>query len=131
MTINLNIRIMRHTQGWVVEIQKRKWYGKKYWTHIVSVSGIESMPWYHSTFDYAMASLKDEIGWQTLRNSRPIPQKRNEFDIEMTISNVNNKYSLDQINDMFVEWCNNNDLVCGGMVKENKTKPENENTKNS
>jgi hypothetical protein len=66
----MEFRIKKYNEGYVVEIQKTKWYGKKYWTHFVSVSGIESMPWHHSTFDYAMTNLLDKIKWQTIRNSQ-------------------------------------------------------------
>lgn len=38
------VRIERYVKGFVVEIQKKNWYGKKYWVHISSVSGIETMP---------------------------------------------------------------------------------------
>jgi len=63
-------RIKKYPKGWVVEIQKRKWYGKKYWTHFVNVSGIESQPWYFKTFDYAMMGLVDEVKYQVNRNVR-------------------------------------------------------------
>ena len=36
-------------KGYVPEIQKKTWYGRKYWTHIVPVSGIPDEPWYFST----------------------------------------------------------------------------------
>jgi len=65
-----NFRIKKHTKGWVVEVQKRKWYGVKYWTHFISVAGIESQPWYHPTFDLAMMSLLDEIKFMVNRNVR-------------------------------------------------------------
>jgi len=48
------IRIEKYEKGFVVEIQKRKWYGKKYWIHIISVSGIPSEPWYFQYFDIAL-----------------------------------------------------------------------------
>jgi hypothetical protein len=63
-------RIKKYDKGFVVEIRKQKWWGKKYWTHFISVSGIESMPWFHSTFDFAMTNLLDEIKYRTIRNSR-------------------------------------------------------------
>ena len=63
-------RIKKHRKGWVVEIQKTKWYGKKYWTHFVSVSGISSQAWYFSTYDNAMKGLIDEVKFQAMRNQR-------------------------------------------------------------
>jgi len=62
-------RIKQYAKGWVVEIQKTKWYGKKYWTHFISVSGIEGEPWYYSSFDYAIMGLTDEVKFQAYRNS--------------------------------------------------------------
>lgn len=63
-------RIKRYTKGWVVEIQKTKWYGKKYWTHFISVSGIKSEPWHFSTFELAVIGLQDEVKYQAFRNVR-------------------------------------------------------------
>lgn len=54
-------RIQEYTKGWVVEVQKQKWYGKKYWTHFVSVAGIKSEPWYYSTLDFAMIGFQGEL----------------------------------------------------------------------
>jgi hypothetical protein len=64
-------RIKRYPQGWVVEVKKRKWWGKTYWTHYISVSGIPSQPWYHSTFDYAMMNLVREVRFETIESSDP------------------------------------------------------------
>lgn len=49
-----NIRIKEYLDGWVVEIQKTKWYGKKYWVHIIPVYGIWSKPWYFKTYESAI-----------------------------------------------------------------------------
>jgi len=62
-------RIKKYDRGWVVEQRKRKWWGKVYWVHFISVLGIDSQPWYHSTFDYAMDSLIEKIKRQALENS--------------------------------------------------------------
>lgn len=43
-----------------------------------------------------------------------------EFDIEMTVYNLDNKYTAEQINDMFIEWCESKELYCGGTVEENE-----------
>lgn len=66
----MKFRIKHYSKGWVVEIQKTKWYGKKYWIHFISVAGIASMPWYHSTPEFAMDSLIYEIKRQTINNSK-------------------------------------------------------------
>ena len=66
----MKFRIKKYPKGWVVEIKKIKWYGKKYWIHFISVAGIESQPWYHTTPDYAMDSLLYEIKRQTIHESR-------------------------------------------------------------
>ena len=62
-------RIKKYPRGYVVEIKKKRWYGKKYWTHFVSVAGIEEMPWHHETFDFAMMNLLDKIKWGAMRIS--------------------------------------------------------------
>ena len=62
-------RIKKYKKGWVVEQKHKTWYGKVYWKHCVSVSGMDSQPWYHSTFDYALKSLYDLVRAQTYENS--------------------------------------------------------------
>ena len=66
----MNYRIKRYKKGFVVEVQKKRWYGKKYWTHFISVSGISSEPWFHSSYEYAEKNLLNEIKWQTIKNSK-------------------------------------------------------------
>lgn len=64
----MNFRIKQHPKGFVVEVQKKcLWF--KYWTHFISVSGIDSLPWYHSTYEHAERNLLNEIKWQTIKNS--------------------------------------------------------------
>lgn len=50
---NLRITYYRD-KGWVVEIQKKKWYGKKYWIHIISYYGQNDKPYYFSDYDTAL-----------------------------------------------------------------------------
>lgn len=57
------IRLKEYPRGWIVEIQKRTWFGKRYWTHIISVAGIEKEPWYYSTMDIAVEEAKKNFGW--------------------------------------------------------------------
>ena len=66
----MNYRIKKYEKGFVVEVQKTTWHGKKYWTHFISVAGISSEPWFHSSYEYAEMNLLNEIKWQTIRNSR-------------------------------------------------------------
>jgi hypothetical protein len=57
------LRIKKYPKGWVVEIQKKKWWGKKYWIHIESVSGIESQPWYFSSMEIAVEEASKHFKW--------------------------------------------------------------------
>lgn len=54
-------RIKKYPRGFVAEIQKRKWYGKKYWTHFISVAGIPSEPWYFSSYEFALDEMLYKI----------------------------------------------------------------------
>lgn len=63
-------RIKKHEKGFIVEIQKTKWYGKKYWTHFISVAGLPHLPFYFSTYDGAMSEMLKDIKWQTIVNNR-------------------------------------------------------------
>lgn len=63
-------RIKKYPRGYVVEIQKTTWYGKKYWTHYISVSGIDSEPWYHSEYKYAEMNLINKIKTEILKNNK-------------------------------------------------------------
>lgn len=68
----MKFRIKKYKKGYVVEIQKVKNYiifKKYYWTHYISVSGIDSLPWYHKNKDNAMMNLLDQIKWNTIANS--------------------------------------------------------------
>lgn len=63
----------------------------------------------------------------TFENIRQIATKIkkeniNEFDLEFTVYNIENKYTLEQINDMFIEWAKSKDLYVGGVVKDHETK---------
>jgi hypothetical protein len=54
-------RIKECHKGFVVQIKKRTWYGKYYWTHYVSVYGIPSEPWYFKTYEHAVDELAIEV----------------------------------------------------------------------
>lgn len=47
------LRIKKYPRGYVVEVKKKKWWGKEYWVHIISVSGMEDEPWGFSRYDIA------------------------------------------------------------------------------
>jgi len=70
-TADMNYRIKEYKNGFVVEVQKIRWYGKKYWVHLISATGISSMPWYHRSYKSAEANLLIEVGRRTLKNSKP------------------------------------------------------------
>lgn len=61
------IRIKQYPKGYVVEIQKRTWYGRKFWTHLISVAGMNSKPWffnsYESALDEAVLYFKYDLMW--------------------------------------------------------------------
>ncbi len=66
----MSFRIKKYERGFVVEVEKRGFYGRRYWTHFISVSGISTEPWFHSSYEYAETNLLDEIRCQTVINSR-------------------------------------------------------------
>lgn len=57
------VRIHKYPKGWVVEIQKSTWYGRKYWTHLIAVSGIESEPWFYKDYDSASDEAVKYFKW--------------------------------------------------------------------
>ena len=63
-------RIKEYQRGFVVEVQKTTWFGIKYWTHFICVSGISTKPWFHSSYEYAEMNLLNKIKWDTISNSR-------------------------------------------------------------
>ena len=65
-----NIRMHNYPKGWVVEIQKQTWYGRKYWTHLISVSGIESEPWYFLSYDTALEEATKYFRWDLMKGTQ-------------------------------------------------------------
>jgi hypothetical protein len=61
-----NVRIQKYKKGFVVEIESKKWYGKKYWKHIISVAGIENEPWYFSSYEFAILEAQKYFKWNLL-----------------------------------------------------------------
>jgi hypothetical protein len=46
-------RIKKYPRGYVVEIKNKKWWGKEYWVHIISVAGMEDEPWGFTNYETA------------------------------------------------------------------------------
>ena len=57
------VRVKEYSKGWVVERQFKTWYGRKYWRHIESVSGMNNQPWYYKDMDIAVNEAKKHFGW--------------------------------------------------------------------
>lgn len=69
--VNLqNIRIHKYPKGWVVEIQKSTWYGRKYWVHLISVAGINSEPWYFNSYDAAIDEATKYFKWDLMKGTQ-------------------------------------------------------------
>ena len=60
------VRIQKYPKGYVVEAEFKKWYGKKYWKHIISVSGIDEIPWYFSRFEVALREAQKRFKWDLI-----------------------------------------------------------------
>lgn len=65
-----NIRMRKYNKGWVVEIQRKTWYGMKYWTHLISVAGIESEPWYFSSYSLALNEATKYFRWELIKSTQ-------------------------------------------------------------
>ena len=63
------VRIKMFPVGYIVQIQKRKWYGRKYWTHISAISGMDTEPWFYSSFDIALSETIKYFKWDILNES--------------------------------------------------------------
>ena len=62
--------VHQYAKGWVVEIQVNTWYGRKYWIHIESVSGMENEPWYYLTKEQAIEQAVKHFKWDLLIGTR-------------------------------------------------------------
>jgi hypothetical protein len=60
------VKVKKYPQGYAVEIQLKKWWGKKYWRHIVSVSGMSDVPWYYQNEDVAVEEVSKHFKWDIL-----------------------------------------------------------------
>lgn len=70
---NIKVRVKKYPKGYAVEIQKSKWtlFGlKKYWTHLISVSGISDKAWYYSSEEIAIKQAIKYFEWDLLIGTR-------------------------------------------------------------
>lgn len=65
----MKLRIKQHPKGFVVEVQKRR-FGWWYWTHFVSVMGMNDRPWFFSSYNAAEEDMLLKIKWDTITESR-------------------------------------------------------------
>jgi len=65
----MKYRIKKYDRGYVVENQKRRWWGKRYWTHYIYSFCLPEVPWYHSSSGFAMLNLLAKIKYKTIENS--------------------------------------------------------------
>jgi len=68
---NLKVRVKKYPRGWVVEIEmtKKTFFGtKKYWTHLISTSGMSDTPWHYSSKELAIKEAIKFFEWDILRN---------------------------------------------------------------
>jgi hypothetical protein len=61
-----NVRIKKYDLGYVVEMQKTTWYGRRYWTHIVSVAGMDDEPWYYKKYNTALEDAVKLFKWHMI-----------------------------------------------------------------
>ena len=70
---NLKVRVKEYPKGWVVEIERTKntWYGKKkYWEHLISVSGMSDKAWHYDTKERAISQAVKLFEWDLLLGTR-------------------------------------------------------------
>ena len=63
------VRVQKYPQGYSVEIEKKTWYGKKYWVHIISYYGRPDKPYYYLDFDMAVKEAKRMFSWDIISQS--------------------------------------------------------------
>ena len=66
----MNFRIKKKPKGFIVEKEIAIWslFGLKYkWIPYIKSSGLDCA-WHHSTYDFAMINLLDEIKKETYKN---------------------------------------------------------------
>jgi hypothetical protein len=67
----MNFRILKKPRGYIVEKEISYWtlFGLKYkWVTYIKSSGLDC-PWHHSTYEFAMKSLLEEVKIQTIKNA--------------------------------------------------------------
>lgn len=61
-------RIKETSKGYIVEVEKKKWYGKRYWQPFINWRGTNE-PFHYGTFDDALDSLIKEVRWIAIDGS--------------------------------------------------------------
>jgi hypothetical protein len=61
-------RIVKYEEGYVVETQKKTWYGRKHWVTFITATG-SNTPWHYKSFYSAMLGLVREIKWVVIKQS--------------------------------------------------------------
>ena len=49
------VRVKEYPEGFAVEIQCKTWYGRKYWKHIISATGLYDIAWYYKSEEVALS----------------------------------------------------------------------------
>tara|TARA_R110000787_G_scaffold229259_4_gene336823 strand:+ start:1640 stop:1864 length:225 start_codon:yes stop_codon:yes gene_type:complete len=68
-----NFRIRKYSKGWVVEIKKPRWtlFGIRWkWAHCISVAGINDIPWYYKTREFAEKEALRYIKYSMIEQAR-------------------------------------------------------------
>ncbi len=60
------VRRKKYKKGFVAEIQLKKWWGKTYWKHMVSVSGMPDSPWFYPTEELAIDQACKNFKWDII-----------------------------------------------------------------
>ena len=95
------IRVTEYPKGFAVEIQKEKWNGKKYWTHIVSYAGNQNDPFYYSTAKEAFENAKKMFGWDLIVDS-----------------NIEIKSKIEKVRQFSVKYTDKHTVINGTVIIE-------------
>lgn len=66
----MKFRIKKFDEGFMVQVLKCKWFGRDYYTHYISYTGLPKEPYYFSSYDKAEEELLLDIKWKTIQNSK-------------------------------------------------------------
>jgi len=62
----MKFRILKKPRGYIVEVEKSM-FSFKYWEPLIKSAGLDCA-WHHSTYEYALMNLFDEIKKQLKEN---------------------------------------------------------------